>query len=72
MAKTDLKLGLKFVLKILQDLNKNLNFCEEDVGFSLDGASVTHKMNDSDQDRAPGAIAWRKSGPGFDFTLTAQ
>ena len=49
------EIGLKFVSKVFR--KQDLNFCEEDVGFSLDGAGVTHKMNDFDQDRAPRAIS---------------
>ena len=70
MAKNDLKLGLKLVPKVFH--KQGLSLWNEDVRFYLDGASFTHKMNDFDQDRAPGAIAWRKAGPGFDFTLTAE
>ena len=70
LAKNDLKLGLKLVPKVFH--KQGLSLWNEDVRFYLDGASFTHKMNDFDQDRAPGAIAWRKAGPGFDFTLTAE
>ena len=70
LAKNDLKLGLKFVPKVFH--KQGLNLWKEDVRFHLDGASVTHKMNDFDQGRAPGAIAWRKAGPVFDFTLTEK
>ena len=63
-------MGLKFVPKVSH--KQGLNLWKEDVRFYLDGASVTHKMNDFNQDRAPGAIAWRKAGPAFDFTLTAE
>ena len=70
LAKNDLKLGLTFAPKVFR--KQGLNLWEEDVRFYLDGASVTHKMDDFDQDRAPRAIAWRKPGPGFNFTLTAE
>ena len=70
LAKNDLKMGLKFVSKVFHE--RGLNLWKEDVRFYLDGASVTHKMNDFDQDKAPGAIAWRKAGPVFDFTLTVE
>ena len=69
-AKNDMKFGLKFVAIVFR--KQDLIFCEEDVGFYLDGAGVTQKMNVFDQDRAPGAIAWRNPGPGFDFTLTVE
>ena len=69
-AKNDMKFGLKFVPIVFR--NQDLIFQEEDVGFYLDGAGVTQKMNVFDQDRAPGAIAWRKPGPGFDFILTVE
>ena len=48
LAKNDLKLGLKFVPKVFR--KQTLNFCEEDVGFYFDGASVTQKLNSFDQD----------------------
>ena len=48
-------MGLKFVPKVFH--KQGLNLWKEDVRLHLDGASVTHKMNDFDQDRAPGAIA---------------
>ena len=48
LAKKDLKLGLKFVPKVFR--KQALNFCEEDVGFYLDGAGATQKMNSFDQD----------------------
>ena len=70
LAKNDLKMGLTFVPKAFH--KQGLKLWKEDVRFYLDGAGATHKMNDFDQDRAPGAIAWRKAGPVFDFTLTAE
>ena len=66
----DLKLRLKFSRKIRRKLPAN--FWEEGVGFYLDEASFTHKMNPVDQVRAPRAMAWRKPGQGFDFGFTGK
>ena len=70
LTKNDLKLRLKFARKVRRKLSAN--FWEEGVGFHLDGASFTHKMNPSDQARAPRAMAWRKPGQGFDFGSTGK
>ena len=50
LTKNDLKLRLKFAQKNRCKLSAN--FWEEGVGFCLDGASFTHKMNASDQAKA--------------------
>ena len=42
------------------------------VGYYLDGASFTHKMNPFDQARAARAMTWRKPGQGLDFGFTAK
>ena len=65
LTKNDLKLRLKFPRKVRRKLPAN--FWEEGVGFYLDGASFTHKMNPFDQTRAPRAMALKKPGQGFDF-----
>ena len=51
LTKNDLKLRLKFAKKVRRRLSAN--FWEEGVGFYLDGASFTHKVNPFDQARAP-------------------
>ena len=51
----DLKLRLSFARKVRRKLPAN--FWEEGVGFYLDEASFTHKMNPFDQARAPRAMA---------------
>ena len=58
LTKNDLKLRLKFARKVRRKLPANS--WEEGVGFYLDEASFTHKMNPFDQARAPSAMAWRK------------
>ena len=70
LTKNDLNLRLKFARKVLRKLSAN--FWEEVVGFYLDGASFTHKINPFDQARAPRAMAWRKPGQGFDFGFTGK
>ena len=50
LTKNDLKLRLKFAKKVRRRLSAN--FWEEGVGFYLDGASFTHKVNPFDQARA--------------------
>ena len=70
LTKNDLELRFKFAWKVCRKLPAN--FCEEGVGFYLDGASFTHKMNPFDQARAPRAMAWRKPGQGFDFGFTGK
>ena len=70
LTKNDLKLRLKFAQKVHCKLPAN--FWEEGVGFYLEGASFTHKMNPFDQARAVRAMAWRKSGQGFDFSFTGK
>ena len=64
------KLRLKFAQKDRRKLSAD--FWEEGVGFYLDGASFTHKINPFDQARAPRAMAWRKPGQGFDFGFTGK
>ena len=64
-TKNDQKLRPKFARKIRRKLSAN--FWEEGVEFYLDGTSFTHKMNPFNQARAPRAMAWRKSGQGFNF-----
>ena len=61
---------LKFARKVCRKLSKI--FWEEGVGFYLDGASFTHKINPLDQARASRALAWRKPGQGFDFGFTGN
>ena len=56
LTKNDLELRLKFAQKVRRKLSAN--FWEESVGFCLDGASFTHKMNIFDQARAPRAMTW--------------
>ena len=51
LTKNDLKLRFKFAKKVRRRLSAN--FWEEGVGFYLDGASFTHKVNPFDQARAP-------------------
>ena len=51
LTKNDLKLRLKFAKKVRRRLSAN--FWEKGVGFYLDGASFTHKVNPFDQARAP-------------------
>ena len=70
LTKNDLKLRLKFTRNVHRKLPAN--FWEEGVGFYLDGASFTHKMNPFDQARASRAMAWRKPGQGFDFSFTGK
>ena len=70
LTKNDLKSRLKFARKVCRKLPANIS--EEGVGFYLDGASFTHKMNPFDQARAPRAMAWRKPGQGFDFGFTGK
>ena len=53
LTKNDLKLRLNFARKFRRKLPAN--FWEEGVGFYLDGASFTHKMDPFDQARAPRA-----------------
>ena len=66
----DLKLRLKFAGTVCCKLSAN--FLEEGEGFFLDGASFAHKMNPSNQARAPRAKAWRKTKQGFDFGFTGK
>ena len=54
LTKSDLKLRLKFARKVRRKLPKD--FWTEGVGFYLDGASFTRKMNPFDQARAPRAM----------------
>ena len=68
LAKNELKLRLKFARKVRRKLPAN--FWEEGVGFYLDEANFTHKLNPFDQARAPRAMTWRKPGQGFDFGFT--
>ena len=70
LTKNDLVLRLKFARKVCRKLPAK--FWEEGVGFYLDGASFTHKMNSFDQARAPRAMTWRKPGKGFDFGFTGK
>ena len=70
LTKSDLKLRLKFFRKVRRKLRKD--FWTGCVGFYLDGASFTHKMNPFDQARAPRAMMWRKPGQGLDFGFTAK
>ena len=70
LTKSDLKLRLKFARKVRRKLPKD--FWTGGVGFYLDGASFTHKMNPFDQARAPRAMMWRKPGQGLDFGFTAK
>ena len=55
-------LETKFAQKVCRKLFAN--FWEVGAGFYQDGASFTHKMN------PPRAMAWRKTGKGFDFAFT--
>ena len=68
LTKNELKLRLKFARKVRFKLYAD--FWEEGVGFYLDGASLSHKMNPFDQARSPRAMTWRKPGEGFDFGFT--
>ena len=70
LTKSDLKLRLKFAQKVRRKLPKD--FWTEDVGFYLDRASFTHKMNPSDQARAPRAMVSRKPRQGLDFGFTTK
>ena len=70
LIKSNLKLRLKFARKVRWKLPKD--FWTGGVGFYLDGASFTHKMNPFDQARAPRAMVWRKHGQGLDFGFTAK
>ena len=70
LAKSDLKLRLKSAQKIRRKLRKD--FWTGGVGFYLDGASFTHKMNPFNQARAPKAMVWRKPGEELDFGFTAN
>ena len=56
LTKNDLKLRLKFARKVRRKLSAN--YWEEGVGFYLDGANFTHKINPFGQARAPRAMAW--------------
>ena len=38
----------------------------------MDGVSFTHKLNPSDQARAPRTMAWRRPGEGLMFKRTAK
>ena len=70
LTKINLKLRLKFAQKVHWKLPKD--FWTGGVGFYLDGASFTHKMNPFDQARARRAMMWRKPGQGLDFGFTAK
>ena len=70
LTKSDLKLRLKFARKVRWKLPKD--FWTGGVGFYLDGASFTRKMNLFDQARSPGAMVWRKPGQGLYFGFTAK
>ena len=70
LTKSDLTLRLKFALKVRRKLPKD--FWTGGVGFYLDGASFTNKMNPLDQARAPRAMVRRKPGQGLNFGLTAK
>ena len=61
---------LKFARNVRHKLPANC--LDEGVGFYLDGASFTHKMNRFEQARAPRAMAWRNPGQGFDFGFTGK
>ena len=54
LTKSGLELRLKFARKVRRKLPKD--FWTGGVGFCLDGASFTHKMNPFDQARAPRAM----------------
>ena len=43
---------------------------EEAIGFYLDGASFTQKINPFDRARTPRAMAWIKPGQVFYFSFT--
>ena len=66
LTKSDLKLRLKFGWKFAGD------FWFGGVGFYLDGASFTQKMNPFDHARALRAMVWRKPGQGLDLGFTAK
>ena len=70
LTKNDLKLSLKFARKVRHKLPGN--FWEERVGYYLDGASLTHKINLFDQAIVPRALSWKKPGQGFDFGFTEK
>ena len=70
LTKSDLKLRLKFARKVRRKLPKD--FWTGGVGFYLDGASFTNKMNPFDQVRAPRAMVWRNPGQRLGFGFTAK
>ena len=70
LIKSDLKLRLKFAIKVCQKLTKD--FWTGVVGFYLDGVSFTHKMNPFDQARPPRALVWTKPGQRLHFGFTAK
>ena len=70
LTKSDLKLRLKCPQNIRHKLPKD--FWAEIVGFYLDRASFTHKMNPFYQARAPRAMVWRKTEQGLDFGFSTK
>ena len=70
LTKSDLKSRLNFARKVLKKLPNYLWTIR--VGFYLDVASFTHKMNPFDQARTPRAMLWRKPVQGLNFGFTAK
>ena len=70
LTKSDLKLRLKFAWEFRWKLPKKFRI--SGVGFDLDRASFTHKMNHFDKVRAPRAMVWRKPGQRLDFVCTGK
>ena len=59
---------LKFPWKVFCQLSAKM--LEEAIGFYLDGARFTQKINPFDQARTPRAMAWIKPGQVFYFSFT--
>ena len=70
LTRKDLKIRLAFARKVKRILNPEFWKCG--ISFYLDRVSFTHKLNPSDQARAPRTMAWRRPGEGLMFKRTAK
>ena len=70
LTRNDLKIRLAFARKVKRKLIPEFWKCG--ISFYLDGVSFTHKLNPSDQARAPRTMAWRRHGEGLMFKRTGK
>ena len=70
LAVNDLKLHVKFARKMLKVHDET--FWTKDIAFYLDPTSFVHRVNPSDQAKAPKSRVWRRKKEGLKRGCTAE